>query len=105
MKYFYVDIVGKYWDAERKYVDAKYETIPVKFVKLPSKEFHINVEWNVDELLGYFSTWSSVQHFIKINNSNPIDQVESKNKSALGMMTAKNIFFHISVVFVAWKRL
>jgi ubiquinone/menaquinone biosynthesis C-methylase UbiE len=60
VKYFYVDVVGKYWDAERKYVDAQYKTIPFEFKQLPSKEFSIDVEWNVEELLGYFSTWSSI---------------------------------------------
>ncbi len=95
VKFFYADIVGKYWDAERKFVDAKYETIPFKFERLQSKEFYINVEWNVDELLGYFSTWSSVQHFIKINNSNPIDQVERKIRAHWNDGSKKHFSFQL----------
>ena len=95
VKYFYVDIVGKYWDAERKYVDAKYETVPFQFERLPSKEFFIDVEWNVDELFGYFSTWSSVQHYIKINNSNPIDEVESKIRAIWNDGSKKHFSFPV----------
>ena len=82
VKYFYVDVVGKYWDTERKYVDQRYETIPFEFKRLTSKEFNINVEWDVEELLGYFNTWSSVQNFIKANGYNPVDELADKIRSA-----------------------
>jgi hypothetical protein len=92
VKYFYSDVVGKYWDAERKYVDQKYETIPFGFKRLPSKEFKIDVEWDVGELLGYFNTWSSVQHFIKANDYNPVDMLADKIKSEWGEDQKKKLF-------------
>jgi ubiquinone/menaquinone biosynthesis C-methylase UbiE len=95
VKYFYVDIVGKYWDAERKYVDEKYETIPFGFKRLPSKEFYIDVEWNMEELLGYFNTWSSVQHFIKATGYNPVDEIADKIKSEWDNEKKKSFSFPI----------
>ena len=92
VKYFYFDVVGKYWDAERKYVDQKYETIPFGFKRLPSKEFKIDVEWDVEELLGYFNTWSSVQHFIKANGYNPVDRLADKIKFEWGDIQKKKLF-------------
>jgi ubiquinone/menaquinone biosynthesis C-methylase UbiE len=74
VNYFYLDVVGKYWDTERKYVDEKYQTIPFDFPRLPAKEFSIDVYWDMEEFKGYLNTWSSVQHFIKKNNYNPVDQ-------------------------------
>jgi SAM-dependent methyltransferase len=72
--HFYVDIVGKYWDPERKYIDEKYETVPFHFKPLPSKNFAIEMLWNPTDFIGYLNTWSSVQHFIKANGNNPVDE-------------------------------
>jgi ubiquinone/menaquinone biosynthesis C-methylase UbiE len=67
---FYSEKMGKYWDAERKYVDEEYKTIPFNFSDSVSKDFHEDVQWTLDDLTGYFNTWSSLQHFIKANNYN-----------------------------------
>ena len=68
----YTNIVGPYWDAERKFVDDHYHTIPFPYEELPSEEFIIEKAWTLDNLVGYFNSWSSVQHFIKANNYNPV---------------------------------
>jgi len=67
---YYYQKMGKYWDPERKYVDEEYKTIPFNFVNRVSKNFHEYVQWTLDDLVGYFNTWSSLQHFIKANNYN-----------------------------------
>ncbi len=77
IQFFYEKVVGPYWDPERKYVDEHYRTIPFPFDELPGKEFFINRSWNLDDLSGYFSTWSSVQHFVKAKGFNPIDQLKA----------------------------
>lgn len=93
VKYFYTDIIGKYWDAERKYVDEEYKTIPFSFRRLPSKEFSIDIAWDAEELLGYFRTWSSVQHFIKANDHDPVDAFAYKIRSAWGDEKNKSFYF------------
>jgi ubiquinone/menaquinone biosynthesis C-methylase UbiE len=72
IRHFYSVIIGKYWDAERKYVDEAYHSIPFPFKELPSRSFQIGVEWNRDDFEGYLNTWSSVQHYIKAKNMNPV---------------------------------
>ena len=78
-----------------KFFDARYETIPFEFKRLPSKEFNIEVEWDVEELLGYFNTWSSVQNFIKVNEYNPVDEIDGKIKSAWNDEKKKSFSFPI----------
>jgi ubiquinone/menaquinone biosynthesis C-methylase UbiE len=80
--HFYTDIVGKYWDAERKYVDESYQTVPFNFAELPSKTFSIKVQWDKNDLQGYFNSWSSVQHFIKANLYNPVDEIAAQVQTA-----------------------
>ena len=69
---FYTNVVGKYWDPERKYVDHHYSTIPFPFTELPSKEFSISTQWSLEDFTGYLNSWSSVQHYIKANQKDPI---------------------------------
>jgi ubiquinone/menaquinone biosynthesis C-methylase UbiE len=78
IQHFYKETVGCYWDAERKYVDDAYTTVPFNFDPLPAKAFAITVTWNKDDLPGYLNSWSSVQHFIKANQYNPVDQLAAQ---------------------------
>ena len=78
ISHFYKKIIGPYWDAERKYIDESYQTIPFDFDELPSKDFSIRVNWSKDDVAGYLGTWSSVQHFIKANNYNPVTEMAAQ---------------------------
>jgi len=75
---FYTGTVGSYWDAERKYVDDYYRSIPFPYAALPVKEFSICVNWGPGDLTGYLNSWSSVQHFIKANGYNPVEEVAGR---------------------------
>ena len=78
IKHFYTAVVGPYWDAERKYIDESYQTVPFNFNELPSQKFSIHVNWSKEDLAGYLNTWSSVQHFIKANNYNPVNEMATQ---------------------------
>lgn len=72
---FYKEKVGPYWDKERRYVDEHYATVPFPYEPLPAVEFKIQVQWTRQQLTGYFNTWSSVQHFIKAHQYNPVNEL------------------------------
>ena len=77
-QWFYKNIIGKYWDAERHYVDEQYKTIPFPFKEIHSPGFNSIFEWTFAEYLGYLSTWSAVQHYIKDTGKDPILLIEAK---------------------------
>jgi SAM-dependent methyltransferase len=58
---FYWKEIGPYWPAERKLVDSGYATLDFPFSEFPGPEIAIRLEWNLDEFLGYVSTWSAVR--------------------------------------------
>lgn len=64
----YYNILGSYWDAERKMVDESYANIPFPFHEIMIDSYSIPYTWNVDQLVGFFSTWSALQHYRKKNN-------------------------------------
>ncbi|WP_421762766.1 class I SAM-dependent methyltransferase [Ekhidna sp.] len=77
IKDFYWTITKPYWDSERDHIEAQYETIPFPYDEIQvSQNFDIISDMTVDQLTGYISTWSAVQHFIKANGYSPIDQLK-----------------------------
>ena len=93
VKRFYSDITGPYWDAERKYVDDNYKTVPFNFTPLPTRDFFINTQWSKNDLIGYFSSWSSVQHFIEAKKYDPVDEIIDELDRVWANDDVKNISF------------
>ncbi len=82
IRHFYKDITAAYWDPERKYIDEKYATLPFPFFEIANPGFTINLRWTIEELKGYFNTWSAVKHYKERHSKNPIELVETAlNKS------------------------
>ncbi|CAN5464535.1 class I SAM-dependent methyltransferase [soil metagenome] len=86
---FYFNILQNYWDPERQFIEEKYKTIPFPYQEIPAPDLKMEVEWSLQELIGYLNTWSAVQHFIQKNNYNPVDELALslqkiwKNKSKI----------------------
>lgn len=70
---FYASTVGPYWPPERTLVEAGYRTIPFPFAELTPPPFRMEARWTLEQLLGYFSTWSATNRFIKATGRNPIE--------------------------------
>ena len=71
---FYHNITGPYWDDERKHIDNHYTEIHFPFDYIENAHFEIKKTWDLLTLQGFFNTWSSVQHFIKKEGYNPVNQ-------------------------------
>jgi len=72
---FYANIIGPYWDKERKLVDDEYKTISFPFKEIDVPSFSFSFQWTISELQGYLNTWSSVQKYIKENQTNPVEKL------------------------------
>lgn len=75
IQHFYSHTVGSYWDQERKHLDNAYRSIPFPFQRIESPNFILQCSWNLNDLLGYLATWSSVQKFIQLEKSNPVEKL------------------------------
>lgn len=81
IRYFYKNTTGPYWDAERKHIDDHYANVLFDFESLPVKDFSIEINFTPEQLLGYFSTWSATQNFIKANGYSPVDEIKEELQS------------------------
>lgn len=96
--HFYQNIIGAYWDKERKHIENKYNSIPFPW-SMKDAQFTYSIEFSADEYLGYLSTWSSVQHYIKKNNNNPIDLIENELREKWGNKSKQvNFPIHMKLV-------
>lgn len=58
---FYREDVGRFWPPERRLVDSGYATIDFPFDEHVPPPLAIRKDWNLDEMLGYISTWSAIR--------------------------------------------
>jgi ubiquinone/menaquinone biosynthesis C-methylase UbiE len=69
---FYNNTVGPYWDSARRLVEDEYRSIEFPFEIIHTPSFAIKTEWTIDQLSGYFSSWSATQKFIKEKGYDPV---------------------------------
>lgn len=69
---FYYEVIYAYWDKERRHVEQAYENVVFPFSPLPSQSFSLDCHWTKEELLGYVSSWSSVQHYQEQHGQSPM---------------------------------
>ena len=91
----YEDILGKYWDSERMYIEEGYKTIPFPFEEIATPHFQIKTTWNFNQMIGYLNTWSSLQHYKKANDRNPLEYMFTELKEAWGNDAIKDVHFPI----------
>jgi SAM-dependent methyltransferase len=92
---FYENVTKPWWDYERKYVEEKYSTVGFDYELLPVKNFDTILHWKRDDLLGYISSWSAVQKFIRTNGHSPIPIIEEQIKKLWPAGEVKKVVFPI----------
>ncbi len=75
---FYENITKPYWDYERKYVEELYETVEFDYELLPVKDFETTLNWQREDMIGYISSWSAIQKYIKVNGHSPIPVIKEE---------------------------
>lgn len=72
---FYYQTIGPYWPAERRHVEDGYQNLPFPFTEIKVATVNMEEFWSLDELLGYFNTWSAVKEAENVLGSSPVDQL------------------------------
>lgn len=81
---YYSSTVGPYWPPERTLVEDGYRSIPFPFDELPAPSFRMEAQWTMEQLIGYFSTWSATTRYIKATGKNPLEQLTADLARAWG---------------------
>ncbi|MDR0244234.1 MAG: class I SAM-dependent methyltransferase [Burkholderia sp.] len=82
--HFYYDTIGGYWPAERGHVEDGYRRLPFPFDEVVPPALAIDVQWCLDDLIGYLNTWSAVKAAEKALGANPVDALAETLRDAWG---------------------
>lgn len=75
---FYVNVVGRDWPPERRYVEQGYRTLPFPWRELPAPAFELETAWELEQVMGYLATWSSVQRCKERTGHDPLPALEPR---------------------------
>jgi SAM-dependent methyltransferase len=85
----YEEIVGPYWPPERVHVEDGYRSLHLPFAALPARDFALEADWDLGELMDYFGTWSAVQYYRKAEGKDPLAMVREEMAAAWGDPAAR----------------
>jgi SAM-dependent methyltransferase len=75
---FYEREVGPYWPPERRHVEQGYRTLPFPFARMPAPDFELVTQWSLEQLLGYFASWSAVQRYKDVRGADPLPALRAQ---------------------------
>jgi len=81
---FYHGVIGPYWPDERRWVDEHYRSIPFPFDEIIPPAFTIELEWCLDDILGYVESWSAVQRYKEHLGRDPMPSFAADLSSSWG---------------------
>jgi SAM-dependent methyltransferase len=76
LDHFYYETIAPFWPPERLIVDDRYRGIEFPFAEMMPPKFHVEADWNLDQLLGYIRTWSATRRFTSARGFDPVSELE-----------------------------
>lgn len=80
--HLYEDILGTYWSPERKLVDEGYASLALPFASVGIPAFEMRVEWNLQQLLAYLTSWSAAQKYLKATGEDAVASIAEELAAA-----------------------
>jgi SAM-dependent methyltransferase len=78
VKRFYEDVVGPHWPPERRHVESAYRELPFPWREVAAPSFQLQLDWALDDFLGYIGTWSAVQRYTNVSGSDPLPALRAE---------------------------
>lgn len=81
---FYRNTLDGYWPTGRASVESGYADIQPPFSRIEVPAFAIELEWDLEQLLGYLGTWSAVQKLEQASGRDPLLALQPRLCQAWG---------------------
>lgn len=78
VRHFYSDVVGSHWPPERRWVESAYRDLPFPLREVETPSFQLNLQWDLDSLIGYIGTWSAVQRYKRATGEDPLPALRAE---------------------------
>lgn len=83
--------IDPYWSEKNRLLHRGYRDIQFPFQPLRCPEISMTMEWTLDELLSYLSTWSAVKLYDEANQATIIADARAKLSERFAMETVYNV--------------
>ena len=80
----YTGLTGPFWPPERALIERGYRDLELPGPEIAPPALVMQLEWSVDDMLGYLRTWSACRRYLAVHGSDPVDQIEAMLKEAWG---------------------
>lgn len=96
-------LLKPYWPERLHYLFEQYQTLPFPFEEITPPKFTMETEWNLDNLVGFLSSWSAIRVYMKAEGVHPLEKVLDDLQKSWGNPTKKKLvkwplFFRIGRV-------
>jgi SAM-dependent methyltransferase len=78
------DVLADYWDERLHYVVDEFHDLPFPFEPVEAPPFRTDMRWSMEDLLGYFETWSSSVKYREATGARPTDLIRGDLARAWG---------------------
>lgn len=68
-------ILKPYWPERLHYLFEQYRTLPFPFEEILPPKFTMETEWNLDDLVGFLSSWSAIPIYLKAEGIHPLNKI------------------------------
>ena len=72
---YYKEILHDYWPERFHYVDTRYADLPFPFEEINPPEFEMITEWNLDQVVGFLSSWSGTKIYQQKVGHHPLNEI------------------------------
>ncbi|MDT3677231.1 MAG: class I SAM-dependent methyltransferase [Burkholderiaceae bacterium] len=83
--------IAPWWPEERRHVENGYRDIALPFPRLEAPPLAIDARWDVDRLLGYLRSWSSVVRMRQARGVDPVQALEAPMRAAWGATVGERV--------------
>ncbi len=75
LQHFYHHVIGPYWPSERHHVENGYRDLAFPFERIKTPNLTMNVEWTLNQLLGYLRSWSASARYHAATGIDAVDEL------------------------------
>lgn len=72
---FYFQTLGPFWKPNNRLIWEGYRDLPFPFEEITTPKLSLSVSWSLEDLRGYFKTWSSTQLYIDKQETDPTGEL------------------------------
>ena len=72
---FYRETLDGYWPERIRHLETHYRMLPFPFAEIEAPAFHMEAEWDLQDLMGFIASWSATQKYLQDQGKDALDGV------------------------------